>query len=88
MIDTILTWFGRIWVTVVIADMLAFYFFGLPSSLTEDWALFHIGWVPIFAVPNPVNILWWVSMVILASPGIAAFILRDWLRARKKSRAA
>lgn len=84
MLDATLSWFGRIWIATGVLGMLVYYF-GLPSSLTNDWALFHLGWVPIGAVPNPVNILWWIAMVIIVSPGLGALFLRDRLRERKNA---
>jgi hypothetical protein len=85
MIDASLTWFGRIWITVVVLAMLAFYF-DLPSTLTDDWAAFHVGWVPMIAVPNPANVLWWTATVLVALPGIGALVLRNKLRERIQRR--
>jgi hypothetical protein len=41
MIDATLTWFGRVWVTMAILAILAFYS-DLPGAATDDWALFNI----------------------------------------------
>jgi hypothetical protein len=82
--NKLLTWFGRIWVTCTVVVWLLLYFFVIPSDLTADWALFHISWVPIFGVPNPFNVAMYVVGVIVALPGLAAFFVRDKLRARRQ----
>ena len=82
MVDAALSWFGRIWITIAVLAMVAVYF-ELPARLTDDWALFHIAWVPMFAIPNPVNIVWWTATVAVALPGIGALALRNRLRQRR-----
>lgn len=81
MIDVILSWSGRVWITATVLVMLAIYF---NLAGTEDLALFHIGWVPMLAIPNPVNVLWWIAAMIVASPGFGALIIRDKLRKRRR----
>ena len=84
MIEVTLLWFGRLWIAAAIVGMVIVYFL-LPSNLTNDWAMFHIAWVPMFAVPNPVNIVWWVATVVAALPGIGAFVVRDKLRKKRRA---
>ena len=79
--DVALSWIGRIWIALAIAAM-TILDFAAPRRVFEDWALFHIGWVPIIAMPNPANVVWWVATVALAAPGIGALVLSGRLRRR------
>jgi uncharacterized membrane protein len=82
--DGTLLWFGRIWIAAVLIGMTVVDFL-IPSRITADWALFHVGWAPIAPVPNPANVLWWVATVALAAPGAGALVLRDQLRRRQRA---
>jgi len=41
--------------------------FSPAGDMFGPFALFHIGWVPMFAVPNPRDILGWVATAIISS---------------------
>jgi hypothetical protein len=85
MIDSILSWFGRVWITAVI---LAMFYLEFTEPSHEVWALFHIGWAPFFPIPNPTGVFRWIvttiAAIIVALPGFGALLLRDKLRKKRR----
>lgn len=79
MIDKVLTWVAGTWIAVLV---IAYVLLGFAVEL-EPGALFHIGWVPIVPMPNPLGLLTWCVFVLLALPAIGMFKLRNYLRRRR-----